>query len=178
MATTLGGAAEVSINAITIPSTLLSEVTVEITEGTRERNTLGGKFSKPSGVLDTAQVTFTMFLPSMDYLKNIFPGKYNAPTGPQLTGNLIIGSDSCANADAGPVNIHYTCDDTDDNDIHIYNGQAMLNFNPTFNDTDDLMVEVTVFAQPDTTGRVFRLGTGNLTAISHYDAATELTVAP
>lgn len=172
----LGGAAEVSINSKTIPSTLLSEVTVEITEGTRERTTLGGKFSKPSGVLDTAQVSFTMYLPSMDYLKNIFPSKYNAPTAPQTTGNVIIGSDSCATVDAGPVNIHYTCDATDDNDIHIFNGQAMLNFNPTFNDSDDLTIEVTVFAQPDEDGNVVRFGTGDLTAASVWDAATEATI--
>ncbi len=37
--TVLGGPAEVAINGITIPASLLSEVSAEFTEGTRERET-------------------------------------------------------------------------------------------------------------------------------------------
>lgn len=172
----LGGPAEVSLNGITIPASLLSEVSVEFTEGTRERETLGGTFTKPSGVLETAQVTFTMYLPSMDYLKNIFPGRYNAPSGTQLTGNVIFNSDNCTTTDAGPVNIHYTCEGLDNNDVYIYNGIAALNFNPTYNASDDVTIEVMIYAQPDEDGNVARMGTGNLTAPSYYDAATETTV--
>lgn len=170
--TVLGGPAEVAINGVTIPASLLSEVSVELTEGTRERETLGGTFSKPSGVLDTAEVTFTMFLPSMDYLKNIFPGRYNAPSGEQDTGNVIFNSDNCVSTEAGPVNIHYTCEPLDNNDVHIYNGQAALNFNPTYNAEDDLTIEVTIYAQPDEDGNIARMGTGNLTQDSIYDAAS------
>lgn len=172
----LGGAAEVAMNGITIPASLLSEVTVELTEGTRERTTLGGVFRKPSGVLETAQVMFTLYLPSMDYLKNIFPGRYSAPTAPQTAGNIIINADTCTETDAGPVNIHYTCEENDANDIHIYNGQALLNFNPNFNATDDVTVEVTIFAQPDNEGNVARIGTGDLLHEAIYDAASEETV--
>lgn len=172
----LGGPAEVAINGITIPASLLSEVTVEFTEGTRERETLGGTFTKPSGILETAQAMFTMYLPSMDYLKNIFPGRYNAPSGEQDTGNVIFNSDNCTSTEAGPVNIHYTCEPLDNNDVHIYNGIAALNFNPTYNATDDLTVEVTIYAQPDDDGNIGRMGTGNLTQDSYYDAATESTV--
>lgn len=172
----LGGPAEVSINGITIPASLLSEVTAEFTEGTRERSTLGGKFTKPSGILDTAQVTFTMYLPSMDYLKNIFPNRYNAPSGEQTTGNVIFNSDTCVSTDAGPVNIHYTCEPLDNNDVFIYAGLAMLNFNPTYNDSDDVTIEVTIFAQPDDDGNVARMGTGNLSNDSYYDAASGDTV--
>lgn len=174
--TVLGGPAEVAINGITIPASLLSEVTVEFTEGTRERETLGGTFSKPSGILETAQTMFTMYLPSMDYLKNIFPGRYNAPSGEQTTGNVIFNSDTCTTTDAGPVNIHYTCEPLDNNDVHIYSGIAALNFNPTYNASDDLTVEVTIYAQPDEDGNVARMGTGNLTQDSYYDAATGATV--
>lgn len=168
--TVLGGAAEVALNGITIPASLLSEVSVEFTEGTRERTTLGGTFTKPSGVLETAQVMFTLYLPSMDYLKNIFPGRYNAPSGEQETGNLVLNSDTCVTTEAGPVNIHYTCEPLDNNDVHIFAGLAQLNFNPTYNATDDVTVEVTIFAQPDEDGNVARLGTGNLSNDSIYNA--------
>lgn len=174
--TVLGGPAEVSINGITIPASLLSEVSVEFTEGTRERETLGGTFTKPSGVLETAQAMFTLYLPSMDYLKNIFPGRYNAPSGEQDTGNVIFNSDTCVETDAGPVNIHYTCEPLDNNDVHIYSGLAQLNFNPTYNATDDLTIEVTVFAQPDDDGNIARMGTGNLSQDSYYDGSTGATV--
>jgi hypothetical protein len=174
--TVLGGPAEVAINGTTIPASLLSEVSVELTEGTRERTTLGGTFTKPSGVLETAQVMFTMYLPSMDYLKNIFPGRYSAPTAPQTSGNVIFNSDNCTTVEAGPVNIHYTCEDTDANDVHIYSGLAALNFNPTYNADDDVTIEVTIYAQPDDEGNVARMGTGDLTEPSIYDAETEETV--
>lgn len=173
---TLGGPAEVGINNVTIPASLLSEVAVEFTEGTRERETLGGTFTKPSGVLETAQATFTLFLPSMDYLKNIFPERYHAGSGEQVTGNIVINSDTCVSTSAGPVNIHYTCEPLDNNDIYIYSGLAMLNFNPTYNASDDLTIEVTIYAQPDGSGNVARMGTGNLTQDSYYNATTETTV--
>lgn len=172
----LGGPAEVSINGITIPASLLSEVSVEITEGTRERETLGGTFTKPSGVLETAQAMFTLYLPSMDYLKNIFPSRYSAPSGEQDTGNIIFNSDECTTTEAGPVNIHYTCEPLDNNDVFIYSGLAALNFNPTYNADDDVTIEVTIYAQPDEDGNVARMGTGNLTQDSYYDAATGTTV--
>jgi hypothetical protein len=174
--TVLGGPAEVAINGITIPASLLSEVAVELTEGTRERETLGGTFTKPSGVLDTAQATFTLYLPSMDYLKNIFPGRYNAPSGTQATGNVVFSSDQCTTTEAGPVNIHYTCEDNDNNDVYIYSGLAMLNFNPTYNASDDVTIEVTIYAQPDNNGNVARMGTGDLTTNSRYDAEDQETV--
>lgn len=172
----LGGPAEVAINNVAIPASLLSEVSVELTEGTRERETLGGTFTKPSGTLETAQVMFTMYLPSMDYLKNIFPNRYNAPSGEQDTGNIIFNSDNCAETESGPVNIHYTCEPLDNNDVYLYNGVAQLNFNPTYNASDDLTIEVTIFAQPDDDGNIARLGTGDLTSDSYYDPLTEDTV--
>lgn len=176
MANVLGGPAEVAINGITIPASLLSEVSVELTEGTRERETLGGTFTKPSGVLETAQAMFTLYLPSMDYLKNIFPDRYNAPSGEQTTGNVIFNSDTCVETETGPVNIHFTCEPLDNNDVHIYAGLAQLNFNPTYNASDDVTIEVTIFAQPDEDGNVARMGTGDLTSDSYYDDASGETV--
>ncbi len=171
----LGGKAVVQFGAVEIPSFMLSEISVEVTEATRERSTLAGTFRRPAGTIDTAQAVVTMYLRSVEDLKAIFPGQYNAPTAPQLTGNLIVGSDSCATADGGPLNIHFECDTTDDNDVFFYNAVPMLNFSATYNATDDLTVEVTFMANPDDNGNIFRFGTGNLTAASVWNEVTEAT---
>lgn len=173
---TLEGPAEVGINGQVVPPTMLSEIVAEFVEGTRERTTLGGKFTKPSGNLDTAEVRFTLFLPSMDYLKNFFTSRYNAPTAPALAGNIILNANSTASTEAGPVNIHWTQKANDDDDIHIYQGLALLNFSATINPDDAVSVEVRIMAQPDEDGNVARLGTGDLTKVSKYDATTGTTV--
>jgi hypothetical protein len=170
--TILGGKAEVAMNGIVIPAALLSEVTVEYTEGTRERETLAGTFTKPSGVPETAQVTFTLYLPSMDYLKNIFPDRYTAPSGSATAGKIVLGGDDCVTTAAGPVNIHYTCEGNAYNDVHIFSGLAALNFNPTYNGTDDLTIEVTIYAQPTEEG-VINLGSTDVTQETIYDPVTE-----
>lgn len=172
---TLGGPAEVALNEMAIPAEFLSEITVELTGGTRERETLGGTFTAPSGTFETAQASFTMFLPNMDYLKNIFPSLYNMPSGSQTTGNIIFSTDTCVTI-SSPVNIHYTCYDTDNNDVYFYNGLIQLNFNPTYNQTDALSIEVTIFANPDEDGNIARIGPGDLTQPSIYDPETETTV--
>lgn len=168
----LGGPAEVALNGVYIPADLLSEVNVEITPGTRERTSLAGTFTRNSGTLDTVQATFTMYLPSIDYLQNIVPSLYNTPTAPQTTGNIVGGASTCS-IEESPVNIHFTCDTTDDNDVYFYSASVMMNFNPSYTSSDDITVEVTVMGQPDTDGNVYRLGTGDLTAPSIYDAATD-----
>lgn len=173
--TTLGGPASVALNETSIPAEYLSEVTVELTGGERSRETLGGTFTTPSGTFDTAQAMFTMFLPNMDYLKNIFPTLYNLPSGTQTTGNIIFSTDTCVSI-SSPVNIHYDCFDNDNNDVYFYNGMIQLNFNPTYNQTDALTIEVTIFANPDEDGNIARLGTGDLTEPSIYDPETETTV--
>lgn len=175
MQDTLGGKAEVSLNGITVPAELLSEVTVELTEGTRERTTLGGTFTRPSGTLDTAQAMFTMYLPSVDYLKDIFPDLYNSPTAPQTVGNLVFGGDACSARTATALNIHFSCDDTDANDVNFPNAQIAYNVSLTYNDSDDLTVEVTAYGQPSASG-VARLGTGDLLEPSIWDAASQETV--
>jgi hypothetical protein len=173
--TVLGGSAEVAIGVNVIPPELLSEVNVELTGGMRERETLGGTFSRPSGTFETAEVTFTMYLPSMDYLKNIFPDIYNAPTAPQTAGNIIFTTGTCASVSGQKVNIHFTCDTNDANDVYIYNGFVNLNFNPSYTAGDDLTVEISIYANPDENGNVLRVGTGDLTEESYYDPTTQTT---
>ena len=172
----MSGKADVAMNNITIPASMLSKVNVELTDGTSERATLGGKFTEPTGILDTAMAKFTIFLPSIDYLKNIFPGRYNAPTAPQLTGNIIYNADTCQTTDAGHVNIHWTCKDNDNDDIYFYEAEALFSFVGEINPTDPITIEVTLYPQPDDNGNVYRLGTGNLTQESIYDPLTETTI--
>lgn len=174
--TALGGRASIAINKIEIPSGMISEIVPNFAEGTRTRTTLGGVFNSPSGVFETAELQFTIFLPSYDYLKHIFPGEYNMPTDPsQPTGNLIFGAQTCTTKTGVPVNVHYECEGTDDNDLHIFSAIAQMVFNPTLNDTDDLSVQITLMAQPTQDG-LLRLGTGDLSEPSIYDPATETTV--
>lgn len=177
--TYLGGAAEVAINETLIPATLLSEVAVEFTGGTRETETLGGTFTQPSGVFETAQATFTLYLPSMDYLKVLFPDLHNASSGSRglNAGNVVLNTNECLVTDNTPVNIHYVCDGDDDkNDVFIPNARVNLDLSMTFN-SDALSVEVTVFAQPDENGDLVRFGSGNLAQVSHFDATTMTTVS-
>ena len=174
----LGGAAEVAINEQLIPAELLSEVSVEFTEATRETETLAGTFTQPTGMLETAQATFTMFLPSMDYLKVLFPGLYNAGSGERVgQGNVILNTGECLSVENTPVNIHYVCDGANDkNDVFIYNGRVQMNMALTYSTGDSMSVEVTVFAQPDDDGNVARFGSGNLTEDSYFDYTTMQTV--
>lgn len=176
--TVLGGPAEVSFRDFTIPASLLSEVTVTISEGERERTTLAGTFRKGSRTFEEVQATATLYIPSMDWLgENILRSRYTAGNG-ELEGNIVFNSDSCsADVDAGPVNIHYTCDDNDVNDVHFYNAVLRVNMEMAYNAEDDLQVELTFYGNPDDDGNVVRLGTGDLTQDSVWDAESETTVA-
>lgn len=171
----LGGQAEISLNGVTIPSYMIQDITFDVSEGTREVSSLAGNFTKPSGTLDTVQMTFNLLVTSIDYLKALYPDLYNAPTAPQTTGNLVFGADGCTARASGPVNVHYTCEETDDNDINFPNAQIGFAWNATYNQSDALSIEVTVYGQPSNTG-IIRLGTGDLTGPSRWDAATGQTV--
>ena len=173
--TILGGQADVAIGNFLIPARFLGDISPDFKEGTRETTTLGGKRTQPSGIMDTAELTFMLYLPSKDYLKHIWADIYNAPSGDQLTGNFNLGAGTCTTRTPVPVNIHYTCEDNDDNDDHIYSALVAFNYNPTLNDSDGLAVEVTVYAQPTENGYI-RIGTGDLTQESIYDTATQATV--
>lgn len=175
---TLGDAVEISFLDFTIPAALLGDVTTSFPTRTRERNTQAGTFTRASNSLDNPNVTAQLFIPSLDWLgKNILKSKYSAPTAPAKGGNVVWNSDVCATLDAGPVNIHPACNDTDDDDIFLYNAELQVNFETTFNNSDEPTVELVFHANPDDNGNVYRLGSGDLTALSHYDAATTTTVA-
>lgn len=170
--TILGGAAELSLGLQTIPASLLGDITPNFTEGTRTSDTLGGSRVAPSGRYDDATLTFTLFVPSFDYLKNIWPDNYNAGTG-SVPGNLVFGAGSCAARTPVTANIHYVCDTDSRNDMHIYSVLVGASWNPTYNADDGLSVEVTLYAQPNSSGNYYQLGSGNLTENSLWDAATQ-----
>lgn len=174
----MSGKAEVALNGITVPAGMLSEVSTEITEGTRTKDTLAGTVEYPNGMIDTAKVTFTVYPESMDWLaKNIFPDYYTAGSGTQTTGQMLFGGDQCPSLEGTPVNIHYVCDNTDNNDILIFNGLVKLDLSMTYNKDDVLSVPVEIWALPrELDGARGRIGTGDLTAPSHWDAATGATV--
>lgn len=174
---TLDGAAEVAMNGVWIPAEAWQSISLDIEPGTRTITSLGGEYEKPSGTYTTSMFTGILNLPSMDYLKNIVPTLYNAPTGgTQTTGNVIIGSGQCLAADGVPVVIHHTCFDTDDNDITLPNARIVFAANGELNDTDPLTVEVRAYGLPDAEGVRVRFGTGDLTQPSRWDAATGTTV--
>lgn len=177
MADVLSGPASLSFRDKTIPASMLSEITVTVSEKERERETLAGTFRRGAGTLDEVMAVATLYPPSMDWLgENILQARYSAGDS-TFGGNIIFNSDSCsATADAGAVNIHFECEDTDDNDVYFYNASLRVNFEMNYTSDDDLTVELTFYGNPDDDGNVVRLGTGDLTQASVYDVTTQDTV--
>ena len=178
MATTyMGGKVDVSLNGVTIPAHLLSDdgATTTLTEATREIATMAGTFNQASGTFEEATVVFTVVLPNMNYLKNIFPDMYTASTDrPLVAGRVTFGGDACAVRENTPVVVHYTCDPNSDNDVFVPNGSVQASVELSQNASDPVTVEVTVNAQPsdDHNGAIAWLGTGDLTEPSLFNPAT------
>lgn len=170
--TILGGSIDLSLGTSVIKGIYLGDITPNFTEGTRSSDTLGGNRTAPSGRYDDATLTFTLFVPSFDYLKAIWPDNYNAST-PANAGNLIFGTGSCTSKTPVVANLHYSCDDDSRNDTHVFAVLVGASWNPTHNSTDGLSVEVTLYAQPNSDGNYFQLGSGSLTGKTLWDAATQ-----
>jgi hypothetical protein len=178
MATTyMGGRVDVSLNGVTIPSQYLSdEVTTTLTEGTREIPTMAGTFTQPSGVYEETTVMFSVVLPNMNYLKNIFPDMYTPSVDrPTVAGQVAFGGDDCMVRENTPVVVHYTCDANSDNDVFVPNGAVQATVELVQNVTDPVTVAITVNAQPsdDHDGKIVILGTGDLTEPTLWNPATE-----
>lgn len=170
------GTYEMSIGPVLIPAELLGDISPNYDEATADADTQAGTRTMPLGKPETAELTFTLYLPSLDYLKTLWDEAYNAGTSPQETGNIIFGGSSCQSRTPLPINIHPLCEDNDNNDIHIFAGIVKQTFNPTLSGSEVLNIESTIFMQPTSDGYI-RLGTGDLTQESHYDVATQATVA-
>jgi hypothetical protein len=176
MQTYMGGKVDVSLNGVTIPAHFLSDegVVTTLTEGTREITTMAGTFTQPSGTYDEATVVFNVVLPSMFYLKNLFPNQFVASSDrPTIAGQTTFGGNECTIRENTPLVVHYTCDANSDNDVFIPNGSVQASIELTQNATDPVSVAITVNAQPDDNGVIAILGTGSLTEPTLWDAATE-----
>lgn len=168
---TLGGKAEISIGKLTIEPQFLSEIHVELTEGERTIESLAGNITKPSGMIDSAQVAGNFILPSMDALKVLFQEAYEAPTAEGLAGKVSFGSNSCKTKVPLPVNIHYTCEQNGNNDVHIYAGLIKADLDLTYNQSDALTIPFTIYAQPTSKGYAFA-GAHDQTKPTIYDPTT------
>ena len=170
------GPVEIAMNGVWIPAAAIQSASPDITPKTITVPSLSGSYEKPSGTFETSQLTFTLNLPGMDYLKNIVPSLYNEPTAPQAKGNVIVGGQTCLSAEGVPVVVHYVCDDTDDDDLTFLNAFVTFAYNGEYNEDDPLTVEVQAYGTPDANGNRVRFGTGDLTAVSEWDATTSETV--
>ena len=142
---------------------------------TREKDTLAGKTTVPTGVLDNRNFRFNLYYEYAEDLKELVGDAYNAPTAPATHGNIILGTESCVSLDDVMVVIHDDCEATDDKDIVIPAAKVVVNFNIKVDTDSDKMVEVQVYGQTSDAGQL-RIGSGNLTAVSHFDPATGTTV--
>lgn len=171
--TYLGGKINASLNGITIPPELISDEgsTLTLTEGTREVPTMAGTFNEPSGTYDEAQLVFNIVLPSMNYLKAIFPSLYTASTDrPQVAGRTVVSGNTCSVRETTPVVIHYVCEPNSDNDIYIPNATVQQSFEITQNASDPVSVAITVNISPEeATGILAYLGTGSLDGETIWD---------
>ena len=172
----LTGKVDVSLNGITIPASLLSDdgVVTTLTETVREINTLAGTIRQATGIYEEANMKFTVVLPNMNYVKNIFPDLYTASTDrPTVAGRTAFGGNTCTSRTNTPVVSHYSCQDNSDNDIYVPNGSVTASVELTQNASDPVTVEVTVEAQPDEDGVYAYAGTGSLTGPTLWNPTTE-----
>ncbi len=161
----LGGKYEMSIGNVLIPASLLGDLSPNYEEGVMEGNTQAGVRRQPSNKADTAELTFTLFLPSMDYLKKIFDVADADP--------LIFGGGNCTTRNPRPINIHPVCAGDDaKNDIHVYAGIVRTAFNPTLATNEFVQVEATIDMQPTSDGYLL-LGYPDPANPQYWDPATQ-----
>lgn len=176
MATTyMGGKVDVSLNGITIPAKYLSDdgVVTTLTESEVEIKTLAGTFKQSTGTYEESNVKFTVTLPNMNYLKNIFPDMYQASSDrPTVAGQVTFGGDDCSTRANTPVVVHYSCESNSDNDVYIPNASVVANVAITQNVGDPVTVEIMAEAQPDDNDVLAIVGTGSLSGPTLWSAAT------
>ena len=162
--TLLGGKNEMSIGKVLIPAELLGDISPNYEEGMMEAETQAGTRRQPSGKASTAEITFTLFLDSMDRLKQIFDIADADP--------IVFGGGNCKTKTPRPINIHPVCDGDDGkNDIHVYAGLVSTVFNPTLSTSDALQVECTIQMQPTANGYML-VGYPDPATPQYWDVAT------
>lgn len=181
MATTyLGGKAELAFGTSVIEPEFLGSITVNYVEGTRSTTSLAGTITKPSGSYDTAEITGSFLLPSMDALQKLYAHLYKAGSA-DASGRVEFGGNTCVEQTAKTVNIHYTCEANSKNDFHANDALIKADFNVTYDTDGVLTVPFTILAQPDENGVYGWAGNGDLTRENTlWDASTQtwVTVVP
>lgn len=176
----LTGKVDVSLNGVTIPAKYLSGddgVVTTLTETVKETPTMAGTVRQSTGTYEEANVAFSVVLPNMNYLKNIFPDMYTASSDrPTVAGRIAFGGDECIARENTPVVVHYSCQENSDNDIYIPSGSVTASVEITQNLSDPVVVMITVQAQPDDDGVFAYAGTGDLDEETIWDPETEAYV--
>lgn len=172
----MSGKVSLQVNGYDIPSWMLGELTPNVAPEIRSSERLSGTTSRPSGNLDNPSYDIVFYPNDWADLSVFAPTGYNAPTsGAQELGNFILGGGSCMSNDPVPVNIHPECNDTDDQDAHIFAALISIELSQAYTATDDMSVMIHIYPQPTSEGTI-RLGTGDLSQPSVYDAETSETV--
>lgn len=170
--TYLGGKAELAIGDLVIEPQFLGDMTATFQEGTRTSSSLAGNITRPSGMIDTAQIEGNFILPSMDALKMLYSELYEEATATGMVGRIRIGGEDCTAQTTKPVNIHYSCEANSDNDFHVFAGLVQLNLSLAYNQGDNLVTPFTILAQPTSQGYALA-GPGSLSKKTIWDATTQ-----
>lgn len=167
----IAGKWELAIGNVLIPADLLGDISVKYSEKVLEFETQAGTTKLPSGIAETAEMTFKLWVPNIDYLGKIWPDYYEAATA---GGGSVTFGKGIPTRMAKPFNLHQAGAKTDESDFHIFAGLASVDVNAELSTSDVFGVEVTVNAQPTDKGYI-RIGTGDKTKKSVYDVATQTT---
>lgn len=165
------GTVEVAVGTGVISPDRLGDVTVTYTEGTRTGEPLSGTVTVPSRRFEERTITFTLFLRSIDELGTLWPEYYNEAAGAS-GGNLVFSTGNCAVPGLQTINIHPVCEPNSSKDFHAW-GNVSITWNPTYNASDLLQTEVTIYGQSNDQGVSHQIGSGDLTQDTLWNAATQ-----
>ena len=164
---------EIALGDKLIPAELLGDIKTKIALKSIEKETQAGKTKRRTNVIETAEAKFTLYLPNLDFLGQIFPEYYSSST---VGGGAIVFGGKNVRVAEMPVNMHQKGAETDENDVFFFKATVDVDFELSQTTKDEPSVEITINAQPTDKGYV-RIGTGDLTKKSVYDVATQQTKA-
>lgn len=165
------GTVEVAVGTGVISPDRLGDVSVTYTEGTRTGEPLSGTVTVPSRRFEERTITFTLFLRSIDELGTLWPEYYNAGTG-EVGGNLVFSTGNCAVPGLQTINIHPVCEPNSSKDFHGW-GNVSITWSPTYNASDLLQTEVTIYGQSNADGISHQIGSGDLTKDTLWNAENQ-----
>lgn len=165
------GTVEVAVGTGVISPDRLGDVTVTYTEGTRTGEPLSGTVTVPSRRYEERTITFQLFLRGIDELQALWPEYFNAAAGAS-GGNLVFSTGNCQVPGLQTINIHPVCEPNSTKDFHAF-GNVSITWNPTYNASDLLQTEVTIYGQNSAEGISHQIGSGDLTQDTLWDATAQ-----